>query len=74
MTAAARKALSSIVHFLSVDVWNRGKVTPPEQHEHRIGEYYADYSKPTHAQLEQPQPELDELFKKSSVVSVKREM
>ena len=74
MTTAARKALSSIAHFLSVEVWNRGKVPPPEQHEHRVGEYYADYSEPTDAQLVQPQPELDELFNKSKILSVKREL
>ena len=76
MTAAARKAFSSVVRFLSGDVWSR--VTPNEPSEsemkHRVGEHYADYSEPTRKQINEPQPELEELFKNSKVVSVKREL
>lgn len=76
MTAAARKAFSSVVQFLSVDVWQRA-VSPDIPHkpdEDRVGEYYADYSAPTGNQLSASQPELDELFKNSKVVSAKREV
>jgi hypothetical protein len=70
MTAAARRALSSVVQFFT------GK-SPARQEdneeEHRVGEYIADYSEVTVAQLQEPQPELDELFKDSKIVSVKRE-
>lgn len=74
MAEAARKALSSVVHFFSVD-WNRGAPQPLVKNEpvHRVGEYYADYSELTQAELHAPQPDLDGLFKDSRVVSVKRE-
>jgi hypothetical protein len=74
MIAAARKALDTIVHFLSFDAWTREAVAPQRIDEHRVGEYYADYSEPTREQLNEPQPELDELFSKSKVVSVKSEL
>jgi hypothetical protein len=70
MTEAARKALSSVVSFFSVEAWSR----PTErQEEHRVGEYIADYSEVTAEQLNEPQPELDELFKDSKLISAKRE-
>jgi hypothetical protein len=47
---------------------------PPAPPPPRVGDFYADYSLPTQEQLKAPQPELDELFKQSKVVSVKREL
>jgi len=41
--------------------------------DYRVGKYHADYSEVTAAQLQEPQPELDKLFKDSKVISVKRE-
>ena len=73
MAAAARKAINSLVHLLSLHRWKRVEVNRPEQHDHRVGEYYADYSEPSRVQLVAPQAELDELLRESSTVSVKRE-
>ena len=39
-----------------------------------VGKYYADYSAIPREQLDAVQPELDELFKNSKVVSVKRDL
>jgi hypothetical protein len=39
-----------------------------------VGEYYADYSGLPREQLDAAQPELDELFKNSKVVSAKRDL
>jgi|307.fasta_scaffold737576_1 hypothetical protein len=39
-----------------------------------VGKYYADYSAISREQLDAVQPELDELFKNSKVVSVKRDL
>jgi hypothetical protein len=73
MTAHARKALSSVMHYLS---WARGTTgaSVKEDVEHRVGEYHADYSEPTFEQINKPQPELEELLKNSKVISVKREL
>jgi hypothetical protein len=76
MTAAARKAFDSVVHFFSLD-WNRGggSVEPKaDESQPMVGEYYADYSAIPREQLDAVQPELDELFKNSKVVSVKRDL
>ena len=80
MTAVARRALSTLVHFFSSETWGRHATQPKEsaspleaEPDHRVGEYYADYSEVTIAELTQPQPELDQLFKDSKIVSAKRE-
>jgi hypothetical protein len=75
MIAAPRKALSSVMHFFSTSVWSRGTSSQRAEDDthHRVGEYFADYSEPSLEQINKPQPELDELFKNSKVVSVKRE-
>lgn len=70
MTAAARKAFTSVVQFFT---GSRPVRQEEKEEQHRVGEYIADYSEVTVAQLQEPQPELDELFKDSKVVSVKRE-
>jgi hypothetical protein len=75
MTAAARKAFDTVVHFLSVDVLGREAPSPKEgDDQHRVGKYYADYSLPTQEELNAPQPELDELYKNSKPISGKREL
>ena len=76
MTAAARKAFDSVVHFLSVDMWNRGSASaePKAESQPMVGDYSADYSALPREQLDAAQPELDELFKNSKVVSVKRDL
>jgi hypothetical protein len=73
MTEAARKALSSVVSFFSAEAWSRPAEKGKRQEEHRVGEYIADYSEVTAEQLNEPQPELDELFKDSKLISAKRE-
>ena len=73
MTAAARKVFSSVVQFFSGEAWSRPARQDEKEEEHRVGEYIADYSEVTVAQLQDAQPELDKLFKDSKVVSVKRE-
>jgi hypothetical protein len=79
MTEAARKALSSVMHLFSGEAWG-WKTTRREEHEerhvheeHRVGDYVADYSEVTVEELNRPQPELDELFKDSKLISAKRE-
>lgn len=69
--AAARKAFSSVVHF-----WQRavGPENPDKPVEDRVGKYYADYTAPTGSQICASEPELDELFQNSKVVSAKREV
>ena len=71
MTAAARKALSSVMHLFSGDAWGWQAAKEPEVH--RVGDYVADYSEVTTEQINQPQPELDELFRDSKLISAKRE-
>jgi hypothetical protein len=69
---AARKALNSVMHYLS---WGRGTAGEAvKDTEHRVGEYRADYSEPTSEQINKPQPELEKLFENSKVISVKREL
>jgi hypothetical protein len=48
-------------------------MTHPEHDEHRVGEYFADYSDPSQAQIVAPELELYELFRASETVSIKRE-
>jgi hypothetical protein len=77
MTAAARKAFDSVVHFFSLHTWNRGggSAEPKaDESQPMVGKYYADYSAIPREQLDAVQPELDELFKNSKVVSVKRDL
>jgi len=69
---AARKALNSVMHYLS---WGRGPTgeAAKKDAEHRVGEYRADYSEPAFEEINKPQPELEKLFENSKIISVKRE-
>jgi hypothetical protein len=71
MTAAARKAFSSVAHFLSFDSWSStasGRA-PDKESEHRVGEYRAEYDLPTEAEIAALNAEADAFLKKCKPVS-----
>ena len=47
----------------------KAEVTLPETPAYRVGEYYADYTPLTKAEIEQIDPAVDELFKRSRPIS-----
>jgi hypothetical protein len=67
MTAAARRALSSVAHFLSFD-WVRKEPQPL----YPVGDYCADYSELPTKEIGMRNPELDKLLNESKIVSTKR--
>jgi hypothetical protein len=74
MTAAVRKAFSSVVQFLRRETVAHRQAAVKEQAIPRVGDYYADYSEPTRAQIDAADAELNKLFKNSKLVSEKREL
>jgi hypothetical protein len=72
MTAAARKAFSSVAHFLSFDGWNStlpSSGDSEKEAEHRIGEYSAEYDMPTEAEIAALNAEAEAFLKKCKPVS-----
>jgi hypothetical protein len=70
MTAAARKAFSSVAHFLSFDSWTSASSgSSNKKPEHWVGEYRADYDMPTEAEIAALNAEADAFLKKCKPVS-----
>jgi hypothetical protein len=71
MTAAARKAFSSVAHFFSFDSWSTtpSSGTPNREPEHRVGEYVAEYTMPTEAEIAALNAEATAILKKCKPVS-----
>ena len=72
MTAAARKAFSSVAHFLSFDGWSSTSTSSgysDKEPEHRIGEYRAEYDMPTEAEIAALNAEAAAFLKKCKPVS-----
>ena len=77
MTEAIRKALYASVAYFSA--WG-GQTRPDSRAEHspesdapRLGKYRVDYEMPSQEEIQASNPELDDLFSHSKVISVKRE-
>lgn len=72
MTAAARKAFSSVAHFFSLDTWSSTSGSSwgsENQSEHRIGEYVADYDMPREAEIASLNAEAEAFLKNCKPVS-----